>query len=42
MDEINEEECEHDEHENGYCVDCGKDIMNQLIMGAEANSEGDR
>jgi Fe2+ or Zn2+ uptake regulation protein len=42
MNEIKEEECNHDEHDHGFCLDCGKDITNQLIMAAEANSEGDR
>jgi len=30
-----EEECPHDEHDHGICLDCGKDIMDDLIGRAE-------
>jgi Fe2+ or Zn2+ uptake regulation protein len=29
------EECPHDEHDHGICLDCGKDIMDDLIGRAE-------
>jgi hypothetical protein len=30
-----QEECPHDEHDHGICIDCGKDIMDDLIGRAE-------
>lgn len=36
------EECPHDEHDHGICLDCEKDITNDLIGKAEAAFEGDR
>jgi len=30
-----EEECPHDEHDHGICLDCGKDILDNLIDRAE-------
>ena len=27
--------CPHDEHDHGYCLDCGKNIMDNLIGRAE-------
>ena len=33
--EREQEECPHDEHDHGYCLDCGKDIMDDLIGRAE-------
>lgn len=33
--EQEQEECPHDEHEGGYCIDCGKNIMDDLIGRAE-------
>ena len=30
-----EEECPHDEHDHGICLDCGKDIFNDLVAQAE-------
>ena len=30
-----EEECPHVEHDHGYCLECGKDIMDDLIGRAE-------
>jgi hypothetical protein len=26
-----EEECPHDEHDHGYCLECGKDILDDLV-----------
>jgi Fe2+ or Zn2+ uptake regulation protein len=37
-----EEECPHDEHDHGICLDCGEDIMDKLISQAEAYGEGER
>ena len=37
-----EDECPHDEHDHGYCLDCGSDVMARLIMQAEYVCEGDR
>ena len=37
-----EEECMHDEHDHGYCIDCGEDINDSLVGAAEAAYEGDR
>ncbi len=34
--------CEHDEHDHGYCLDCGADVMDRIIMRAECAFEGDR
>jgi hypothetical protein len=33
--EQEQEECPHDEHDHGICLDCGKDIMDDLIGRAE-------
>jgi hypothetical protein len=33
--EQEQEECPHDEHDHGICLDCGKDIMDELIGRAE-------
>jgi hypothetical protein len=30
-----QEECPHDDHEHGVCIECGKDIMDDLIGRAE-------
>lgn len=30
-----QEDCPHDEHDHGICLDCGKDIMDDLIDRAE-------
>lgn len=27
--------CPHDEHEHGYCLECGRNIMDDLIGRAE-------
>jgi Fe2+ or Zn2+ uptake regulation protein len=28
-------ECPHDEHDHGICLDCGKDIMDDIVGAAE-------
>ncbi len=33
--EKEQEECPHDEHDHGICLDCGKDIMDDLIGRAD-------
>lgn len=30
-----EDECPHDEHDHGICLDCGKDIFDDLVGAAE-------
>ncbi len=30
-----EDECPHDEHDHGICLECGKDIMDDLVAAAE-------
>ncbi len=40
--EDDEDECMHDEHDHGICIDCGKDISDYLICRAERAAEGDR
>ena len=37
-----DEECQHDEHDHGYCLDCGEDIMNNLVGQCEDSLNGDR
>lgn len=34
-EEEEEEECPHDEHDHGICLECGEDIHDQLIAQAE-------
>jgi len=34
-----QEECPHDEHDHGYCLECGKDILDDLISHAELMRE---
>ncbi len=41
-DDVLEDECSHDEHDHGICLDCGEDIMDSLMAKAEAYYEGDR
>lgn len=36
------EDCDHWEHENGYCIDCGESVLDKLIGDAERRYEGDR
>jgi len=38
----NEEECIHWEHDHGICMECGEDILDDLVGAAEAHFEGDR
>jgi Fe2+ or Zn2+ uptake regulation protein len=33
--EAYEDECPHDEHDHGICLECGKDIMDDLVGRAE-------
>jgi len=33
--EEEQEECPHDEHDHGICLDCGKDIFDDLVGRAE-------
>lgn len=30
-----QDECCHDEHDHGICLDCGADVLDRLIMRAE-------
>ncbi len=32
-------ECPHDEHDHGICLDCGKDIFDDLVAAAEFNAD---
>jgi hypothetical protein len=34
-DPEDEDECPHDEHDHYICLDCGKDIMDELIARAD-------
>lgn len=34
--------CEHNEHDHGVCMDCEKDITDDLVCAAEYAYEGDR
>jgi hypothetical protein len=34
--------CQHDEHDHGHCLGCGKDCTDDLVGAAEAYFEGDR
>jgi len=34
-----QEECPHSEHKNGYCLACGKDVLDELIGHAELMRE---
>ena len=40
--EEDEEECEHDEHDHGYCLDCGEDVLNDLVGRSEDSLNEDR
>ncbi len=35
LGEEDEEECPHDEHDHGICLDCGKDVVDDLVAVAE-------
>lgn len=39
---IETDDCPHDEHDHGVCLDCGKDITESLIARAESYWEGER
>ena len=30
-----QDECPHDEHDHGVCLDCGKDVFDDLVGRAE-------
>lgn len=30
-----EDDCCHDEHDHGICLECGKDVMDDLVAAAE-------
>lgn len=32
---MNDDACPHDDHEDGYCLDCGEDITQELVAKAE-------
>lgn len=34
-----QDECPHDEHDHGICLDCGKDIMDDLVDAAESAAD---
>ena len=34
-----DEQCPHDEHDHGICLDCGKDITDDLVAQAENASD---
>lgn len=40
--EDDQENCPHDEHDHGICLDCEKDLTDSLAGRAEAFYEGDR
>lgn len=42
MGEEDDTECEHEEHDHGICLDCGKDITDELVTKAEMAFEDDR
>ena len=33
--EEDDETCPHDEHDHGICLECGRDIMDDLVAAAE-------
>lgn len=33
-DDVNDD-CPHDEHDHGVCLECGRDIMDDLVCAAE-------
>lgn len=39
---IEDDECDHKDHDHGMCLYCGKDIMDDLVAAAEYRCEGDR
>ena len=34
-----EDDCQHDEHDSGFCLNCGKDITDDLVASAESASD---
>lgn len=36
------EECSHEEHDHGICLECEKDITQELVAAAESAFEGER
>ena len=34
-----QEECEHDEHDHGICLNCGKDVWDDVVAAAEFRAE---
>lgn len=34
-----QEECDHDEHDHGICLSCGKDIFDDLVAAAEFRND---
>jgi len=42
MNDTEQETCPHDEHDHGICLDCGKDILDDLVCAAEYATEGER
>lgn len=37
-----EEECPHDEHDHGICLECGKDIFDDLVGEADFRRDAAR
>lgn len=35
MDQMEKEECPHDEHDHGICLSCGRDIFDDIVGQAE-------
>jgi hypothetical protein len=33
------DDCPHDEHDHGICLDCGRDIHDDLVAAAEFNAD---
>lgn len=40
--EQEEEQCPHDEHDHGICLDCGKDIWEDIVGAAEMRRDCQR
>jgi hypothetical protein len=34
-----QDECPHDEHDHGICLDCGKDVWDDVVASAEFRAE---
>lgn len=39
LGEEDEDECPHDEHDHGICLDCGKDIWDDVVAAAEFRAD---